>query len=87
MENIMNKLDNYLKNLNENGLGEKDIKILLSITNNLYSSMLKIYEPTKHHHWEEDAYTRAGCFQFVAQESLKDCEKIIIDNIEEWKLK
>lgn len=33
-------------------------------------ALLKIYDPKKYHHWEEDTYTRAGCFQFVAQQAL-----------------
>lgn len=36
----------------------------------------KIYEPMKYHHWEEEPYTRAGCFQFVAQEGLKAIQKL-----------
>lgn len=37
----------------------------------LESALQKIDEPMKYHHWEEDPYTRAGCFQFVAHEALK----------------
>lgn len=36
----------------------------------LREALEKIAEPEKHHHWEKDAYTRAGCFQHVAQEAL-----------------
>jgi len=38
-------------------------------------ALLKIDEPLKYHHWEEDPYTRAGCFQFVAHEALKEGDK------------
>lgn len=37
----------------------------------LVDALQKIDEPMKYHHWEEDPYTRAGCFQFVAHEALK----------------
>lgn len=32
-------------------------------------ALRKIDEPMKYHHWEEEPYTRAGCFQFVAHEA------------------
>lgn len=35
-------------------------------------ALKKIYEPEKYHHLEPDDYTRAACFQFVAQEALKE---------------
>lgn len=38
----------------------------------LKKALLKIYDPLIYHHWEEDPYTRAGCFQHVAQESLTE---------------
>ncbi len=38
----------------------------------LINALLKIYEPMTYHHWEDDPYTRAGCFQFVAQKALMD---------------
>lgn len=37
----------------------------------LKEALLKIYEPMKYHHREEDPYTRAACFQYVAQQALK----------------
>ena len=37
----------------------------------LEAALQKIDEPKKYHHVETDAYTRAGCFQFVAHEALK----------------
>lgn len=37
----------------------------------LREALQKIAEPMKYHHWEEDPYTRAACFQFVADEALK----------------
>jgi hypothetical protein len=39
-------------------------------------ALRKIDEPLKYHHWEEDPYTRAGCFQFIAHEALKAIEKM-----------
>jgi len=40
----------------------------------LVEALRKIDDPMKYHHLEEDAYTRAGCFQFVAHEALKEWE-------------
>ncbi len=37
----------------------------------LRDALNKIDEPFKYHHWEEDSYTRAACFQFVACEALR----------------
>jgi hypothetical protein len=37
-------------------------------------ALKKIDEPMKYHHWEDDAYTRAGCFQFVAHSALAELE-------------
>lgn len=51
----------------------------------LKTALLKIYDPMKYHHWEEDPYTRAGCFQFVAQEALKACDDIIKKLPEDYK--
>lgn len=34
-------------------------------------ALQKIDDPMKYHHWEEDPYTRAACFQFIASEALK----------------
>lgn len=39
------------------------------------AALQKIAEPMKYHHWEEDAYTRAACFQFVADEALNEPRK------------
>lgn len=48
---------------------------------NLTNALLKIYEPMTYHHWEEDPYTRAACFQFVAQQALKSAG-VLDDNFE-----
>lgn len=53
-----------------------DVLNLIKIIRVQQEALLKIYEPMKYHHWEEDPYTRAGCFQFVAQEVLKEVERI-----------
>lgn len=38
-------------------------------------ALQKIYEPMKYHHWEAYPYTRAACFQFVAQQALAAMDK------------
>jgi hypothetical protein len=36
----------------------------------------KIANPRKYHHWESDPYTRAGCFQHVADGTLETLEAL-----------
>lgn len=50
---------------------EANVRLLQSENAKLREALQKIAEPMKYHHWEEDAYTRAACFQFVADEALK----------------
>lgn len=42
----------------------------------LKEALQKIDDPVKYYHWEKDSYTRAACFQFVAQESLNKDEEL-----------
>jgi hypothetical protein len=39
-------------------------------------ALKKVDDPIKYHHWEQDDYTRAGCFQFVAHEALAKIEAL-----------
>jgi hypothetical protein len=48
-----------------------ELRQLKNENEKLREALRKIDEPHKYHHWEEDAYTRAGCFQFVAHEARK----------------
>lgn len=36
----------------------------------------KIADPHKYHHWENEPYTRAGCFQYVASGTLETLEAL-----------
>lgn len=62
---------------------EVTLKILAEM-DTLVMALQKIYDPRTYHHLEPDSYTQAGCFQFVAQEALKEVG--VIDLLPESQL-